>query len=318
MINLNNKNYLLLLIKSSILLLSCYLIYKNINIEKKFFLIYQNLDLKYFFTILTITFILTHLQIFVQLKSFFQIKKNFINFREYAKIFFNGQMISFILPHSGTVYKAYKLKNLNFSYKDFIGINLFLAWFNLFFFVIFYSFEILIFGDEILKNYYIILFLAGILFAITVISIPFLYQKFFKIKFKNILISKIYNIITYIVMLPINLKNYQFYKFLSLCGLIGHILSFIIIYLLFFTLGIDLKFSVIIIFFIINSFLDQVPITPKNLAISELIFGVVAQNIGLTFEFGVVIKLFLRLFFFINLVTLTIFYNAISFQKNKK
>lgn len=318
MINLNNKNYLLLLIKSSILLLSCYLIYKNINIEKKFFLIYQNLDLKYFFTILTITFILTHLQIFVQLKSFFQIKKNFINFREYAKIFFNGQMISFILPHSGTVYKAYKLKNLNFSYKDFIGINLFLAWFNLFFFVIFYSFEILIFGDEILKNYYIILFLAGILFAITVISIPFLYQKFFKIKFKNILISKIYNIITYIVMLPINLKNYQFYKFLSLCGLIGHILSFIIIYLLFLTLGIDLKFSVIIIFFIINSFLDQVPITPKNLAISELIFGVVAQNIGLTFEFGVVIKLFLRLFFFINLVTLTIFYNAISFQNNKK
>ena len=119
-------------------------------------------------------------------------------------------------------------------------------------------------------------------------------------------------------MLPINLKNYQFYKLLSLCGLIGHILSFIIIYLLFLTIGIDLKFSVIIIFFIVNSFLDQVPITPKNLAISELIFGIVSQNIGLTFEFGVVIKLLLRLFFFINLVTLTIFYNAVDLKNNEK
>ena len=135
MINFNKKNYLLLFIKTSVLLLSCYLIYKNINIEKNFFSIFYELDFKYFFIVLIITFILAHLQIFVQLKSFFQIKKNFINFSEYAKIFFNGQMISFILPHSGTIYKAYKLKKFNFSYKGFIGINLFLTWFYLFFFI---------------------------------------------------------------------------------------------------------------------------------------------------------------------------------------
>ena len=54
--------------------------------------------------------------------------------------------------------------------------------------------------------------------------------------------------------------------------------------------------------FVINSFLDQVPITPKNLAISELIFGMVSSNIGLGFEFGVAIKLLLRLFFFIRFI----------------
>ena len=316
--NLNKKNYLFLFLKFLILLLSCYLIYKNIKIDENFFSIFDKLNFNYFFIVLLITFVSAHLQIFVQLKSFFQIKKNFIGFSEYAKIFFNGQMISFILPHFGTLYKAYKLKNFNLSYKDFIGINLFLTWFYLFFFVIFYSFEILIFGYEILKNYNIILFLAGIFFSTTLLSIPFFYQKFFKIKFKNILLSKIYNAITYVVILPISLKNYQFYKFLSLCGLLGHLLSFIVIYLLFLTIGIDLKFSVIVIFFIVNSFLDQVPITPKNLAISELIFGIVSQNIGLTFEFGVVIKLLLRLFFFINLVTLTLIYNAIDLKNNEK
>ncbi|WP_440671929.1 hypothetical protein, partial [Candidatus Pelagibacter sp. HIMB1715] len=66
---------------------------------------------------------------------------------------------------------------------------------------------------------------------------------------------------------------------------------------------------------IVNSFLDQVPITPKNFAISELVFGLVSVNVGFTFEFGVIIKLILRLFFFINLVTLTVFYNLIDLKK---
>ena len=62
--------------------------------------------------------------------------------------------------------------------------------------------------------------------------------------------------------------------------------------------------------------MDQIPITPKNLVVSELVFGIISQNMGLTFEFGVLVKLLLRLFFFINLVTLTIFYNAIDLKKS--
>ena len=117
-------------------------------------------------------------------------------------------------------------------------------------------------------------------------------------------------------MMPLNLKNYKFYKFLSICGVVNHVLSFIVIYVLFFSIGYKLNFSFVVIFFIINSFMDQIPITPKNLVVSELVFGIISQNMGLTFEFGVLVKLLLRLFFFINLVTLTIFYNAIDLKKS--
>ena len=109
----------------------------------------------------------------------------------------------------------------------------------------------------------------------------------------------------------------NFYKFLGFCGLINQILSFIVIYLLFLALNIKIDFSIIVIFFIVNSFLDQIPITPKNLAISELVFGLVSVNVGFTFEFGVLIKLILRLFFFINLVTLTVLYNIIDLKNNE-
>ena len=312
----SKKNYLLFSIKAIILLVSFYLIYKNINLEKNFFSTIQKIEIRYFVIVLLITFFLTHLQIFVQLKSLYQINMNFIDIKKYAKIFFNGQMISFILPHSGTLYKAYKLKGFDLSYQDFIGINFFLTWFYLFFFVTFYSFEILIFGSKILKNYYLLVFFLGLLFSISIFSVPFVYKKFFRINFKNILVSKIYNLITYIIMMPLNLKNYKFYKFLSICGVVNHVLSFIVIYVLFFSIGYKLNFSFVVIFFIINSFMDQIPITPKNLVVSELVFGIISQNMGLTFEFGVLVKLLLRLFFFINLVTLTIFYNAIDLKKS--
>ena len=41
-----------------------------------------------------------------------------------------------------------------------------------------------------------------------------------------------------------------------------------------------------------------------------------SSGVGLGFEFGVAIKILLRLFFFVNLVSLTIFYNAIDLKKN--
>ena len=77
---------------------------------------------------------------------------SYLTFAQYSKNFFNSQIMSFILPHTGSFYKAYELKKFELSYKDFVGINLFLAWFYLFFFVAFYSFEILIFGNEYFKK----------------------------------------------------------------------------------------------------------------------------------------------------------------------
>ena len=315
MLEKKKKNYLFLIFKILLLIISCYLIYLNISNEENFFYVFERIEFKYFLIVLLLTVILTHIQIYVQLKSFFQKKMSYLTFAQYSKIFFNSQMISFILPHSGLLYKAYELKKFELSYKDFIGINLFLAWFYLFFFVAFYSFEILIFGHEVLKNYSFPIFLLGMCLSISIFYLPFLYKKFIKISFKNRIISKIYEIINYIVLVPLSIKKDKFYKFLSIYGILSHLLSFVVIYLLFLSINVDLKFSYIIIFFIINSFLDQVPITPKNLAISELIFGVVSSSVGLGFEFGVAIKILLRLFFFVNLVSLTIFYNAIDLKK---
>ena len=82
-------------------------------------------------------------------------------------------------------------------------------------------------------------------------------------------------------------------------------------------INIDFTFSQIVIFFIIYSFLGQVPITPKNLGISELVFGLTSINMGMGFEIGFFIILILRLFSFFNLIFFVIIYNLIPIKNYK-
>ncbi len=259
------KKYLLFVLKITILIVSCYLIYSNLSSEENFFYVFKQIDKTDFLIILLITIILNHIQIFVQFKSFLRRKMKNISFTNFSKIFFNSQMISFILPHSGIIYKTYRLKSYDLSYTDFIGINLFLTWFYLFFFLIFYSFEILIFGEEILGNYNITIFIIGILTSILLFSLPFIYERFLKINFKNEFLLKNFNSINYVLVFPVTFLNLKFFKFLSFAGLVGHSLSFLLIYLLFNSIDTNFNITLIIIFFVINSFLDQVPITHNDL-----------------------------------------------------
>ena len=313
--NFKIKNNLILLLKFLLFTLSCFLIYKNISNEKNIYKIFQDVDLKYIFFIFILSTLIIFVQIFIQFKTFLHTKNIKISFGYYSKIFFNSQMLSIILPHSGLFYKAYKLNKFGLLYKDFINIKLFLAWFYLCFLILLYSIEILIFGYEILKNFVFIIFFFGFLVSSSIFIIPHIFKKYIYINFKNKILLKIFKLLSNIVLSPLNYNKGKFFHFLISYGFISHILSFVVIYLLFLSLNINLSFSVIVLFFVMNSFLDQIPITPRNLAVSELIFGIVSSQIGLGFEFGVVVKLFLRLFFFVNLTMLSIIYNVVNHKK---
>ncbi len=60
------KKYLLFVLKITILIVSCYLIYSNLSSEENFFYVFKQIDKTDFLIILLITIILNHIQIFVQ------------------------------------------------------------------------------------------------------------------------------------------------------------------------------------------------------------------------------------------------------------
>ncbi len=312
----NLKNNIFILIKFIILFLSCFIIYKNLNIDGNFIYLNDKFNINFSIILFILFFISSHLQIYITLETITKklIKK--INYIYFAKLFFNSQIISIILPHSGLVYRAYQLKKLKLSYTDFVGISYFLAWFNLFFFLIFYSFEFLIFGSEF-ENYRYTVFFLGIISSSIIYSLPFIFYSIPMINFKNKIIKKIYEYFRYIFLIPIDFKKKNFFKFLSIYGIIGHIINFFMIFIAVKAINIDFTFSQIVIFFIIYSFLGQVPITPKNLGISELVFGLTSINMGLGFEIGFFIILILRLFSFFNLIFFVIIYNLIPIKNYK-
>ena len=133
------KTNILLFFKMSILLFSCYLVFRNLNNEEDLVNLKNQLDYKYSIIILILFLIASHLQVYITINTIMIKLGKKINFTYFARLFFNSQIISSIFPHSGLVYRAYQLKKINLSYTDFIGINYFLAWFYLFFFLIFYS-----------------------------------------------------------------------------------------------------------------------------------------------------------------------------------
>ena len=72
---------------------------------RKIFYVFESIEFKYLLVVLLLTVTLTHIQIYVQLKSFLQKKMSYLTFAQYSKIFFNSQIMSFILPHTGLLYK---------------------------------------------------------------------------------------------------------------------------------------------------------------------------------------------------------------------
>ena len=307
----NFKKKFLLIFKLSILIFTCYLVYKNINNQENLIILKNQLDYKYSLVIFIFFVMASHLQIYITMNTIKIKLVKRLKFKYFARLFFNSQIISTILPHSGLVYRAYELKKIDLSYTDFIGVNYFLAWFYLFFCLTLYSIEILIFGPE-LESFRYILFIFGIIASVGIYCIPFLFLLIPRLNFKKQIIQNIYEKIRYILLIPIEFKNNRFFKFLSIYGLIGHIVNFLLIYFSIKSVNIDLNISQIVIFFVINSFLDQVPIVPKNLGISELVFGLVSSNMGLGFEVGLFIKLILRCISFINLIFFSIIYNVTS------
>ena len=130
----NFKKKFLLIFKLSILIFTCYLVYKNINNQENLINLKNQLDYKYSLVIFIFFVMASHLQIYITMNTIKIKLVKRLKFIYFARLFFNSQIISTILPHSGLVYRAYELKKIDLSYTDFIGVNYFLAWFYLFFF----------------------------------------------------------------------------------------------------------------------------------------------------------------------------------------
>jgi hypothetical protein len=289
-----------------------YLFFKITDGSEQAFSIINKINFFYFIITIIFVFTLILLTIYLNMIIFNKFIKKKIATNYFFYSFIKSQILSYIFSLIGIVYRYHALKS-KIKLENFIFINFFIIWFFLFFYLILYSFELLIFGFFLFPiNIAIFIFLILTSFFI------FIFPKIFKILKFNFLIN-LKNIIKNFSFFK-NIKNkiYNFYSYISIelffLGFLNHLISFLQIFFIFKMLGIPIQFNNLILIFVINSFLDQLPvITPKNIGVSEIIFGYLAEIGGLNFDYGVLFKFFLRFF---NLFALIILFFLLKF-KNK-
>ena len=289
-----------------------YIFLKITDGSEKIFLIINQTN--FFYLIITIIFVFTLILLATYLNMI--IYNKFIKKKITANYFFysfiKSQILSYIYSLIGVVYRYHIFKN-KITLENFIHINFFIIWFFLFFYLFLYSFELLIFGFFLFPiNFYIFIFL--ILTSIFV----FIFPKIFKILKFKLLINLKNKIKNFSIFKNTKTKIYKFYSYLSIelffLAFLNHLISFLQIFFIFKMLNIPIQFNNLILIFVINSLLDQLPvITPKNIGVSEIIFGYIAEIGGLNFDYGVLFKFFLRFF---NLFTLIFIFFLFKFKNN--
>ena len=318
--NLNkyfNKKLFVGLLKLSIFIVCVIIIIKNILNENQALETLFNIDIRYIFFIFIFSFLIIYLQTRCIYNVIINTTEINLKFHDWNKIFFNSQIFNMLLTSSGFFYRAIKLKSFSLSFHSFISINYFLAWFYLFFFLLFYTSEILIFA----RNFYIysyspIPFL--IVLNLIVFFSPFIILYFFpkNLKFAGSVVEWVYDkSFSILSFSKKNLFNKKLFFILIKFGILSHLTQFCTMYLLIQSLNLNIDFQFIIIFFVINSLLDQIPITPKNIGISELAMAFVGMQGGLIFSQGLMIKLVLRIISIFPILLVSSYYNLKYLKK---
>ena len=306
------KNLIIFFFKFIILIFCGYIVISNLkNPQFKLSDYIFNLNLNLLLVLILLSFLTNFFELNIN-RIIYQINlKRKLKLLSFSKLFFNAQLLNILIPYSGNFYKAYFLKKLNLEYKDFLSIHFYFFLFGVFYFFLLYSLEIFFFG-EILGNKKIFISIFLVLISFSALFVLYFHKKieviinFFKLNILNLFIELIF-----LFLKKNNLKKTSviMIKYNSIL----HALNFLIIFLIIKNISQDMiSFNAIVVFFVINSILDQLPITPRNIGVSEVVFGLSANSLGMSFEFGLAIKLILRAVYFFHLFISTILTNIFA------
>jgi len=115
---------------------------------------------------------------------------------------------------------------------------------------------------------------------------------FFFSKKLNLQYNKINSLLLFLIN---NSKKKNIFKMYLTYGFLLHILEFLIYFLAIKLLGIPIGLKFIFVIFIINMILDSNPIVRNNLAVTELLGGVILTLVGGSFSEFVIIKVVVRI-----------------------
>jgi len=307
------------LIKILLVFMCIFFTYKYFNDNQKIAKLIYNINYNKILILITLAITMVFLYAYLMLSILRKLYDINISTNKWLLIYFNSQFFNSI-PLLGIFYRANQLKKFNLNYDKFFGIYIMINWFWLFLCLFFFGIESIFVFDTVSffnGNITIILLsLSLIFFSLPLIfakAIKFLMKKdFFKKKLFFIRLEKL------IDLFLSALKNKNFLKNLLVIFLGIHIIEFFIITQLVTSINNSVTFDQSYLLFMGNTIIDTFNVIPQNLIVSEIGMGILTDKMNYDFEFGIIIKLYLRFIVFFSSVFLAILYNIIYLLFNKK
>lgn len=223
----------------------------------------------------------------------------------WLKFFLISRFLGLYAGQAGNIYRATVLKSrYNISITKYISSFVFITWIDTCLGILFGVAVISIFAPTMMLFGLNAIGLLLIVFIVQLIVPLMIYWILSRIKLSGRFLTWLHGRLSLMVnVMASSLKDPVYLFKVSLTGFISFINSTIVIYLCFWGLGLDISLSGAALFFTVAKLSNRLIITPGNLGIREVVYGVVSEQVGVGMSQGILASVVIRV---VNLLTTTV------------
>jgi len=232
-----------------------------------------------------------------------------IPFWHWFKMVILGRFLSTIAPQAGNIYRSITLKqNYQIPHAHYAGSLFAVTWMDAIFNFIIAGIILLLFQPEMLLGgirMWLLLLLLAVGLALVPIMLKILIGRW---RFHNPRIKWLHNRLSELLKVSLStLGDGPFMFKFFLIGIISFINAVAAFYLCFGSLGIQVNLSLLALFYVILKLSNQIMITPGNLGIREIAYGLISQHMQIGMTQGILVSVLIRLISTIVIIILGFF-----------
>ena len=220
-----------------------------------------------------------------------------VPFLSWFKIVVLGRFLGLFVPQAGNIYRSISLKkNFAVSYTQYASSLFSFGWLDTCFNLIYAIIVVLAVKPDLrIGPFGALVWLVVI--TIAVIVVPIVFELAFKLlKFKNRHLSWVHSKLAEMLSVSVAaVRDPVYLSKLVVTGIVAFVNALAIFYLCFRSLGISVHLPSLALFYIVSKLSTQIIVTPGNLGIRELAYGILSDQMGIGMAQGMVVSVIIRI-----------------------
>ncbi len=243
-----------------------------------------------------------------------------ISFWGWFKTIVLARFLSTFIPQTGNVYRGIYLKKTHqISYTQYAGSLFSFAWIDTCLNIIYAVIIVLTVKAELrignFRALHLLVFLAAAI-AVIPIVLEFIFRL---VKFRSRSISWLHTKLSEMLTVSVtSVRDRAYMLKVVLTGMVAFVNSLLIFYICFLSLGVPVNPSALALFYVVLRLSMTVVITPGNLGVQELAYGVLGEQMQLGMAQGIVISVMVRILNTTFIIVLGTIFGGIELLRHRK